>query len=552
MYRLAREQLQSAVARTQRWTGALTPWASEALESIRRDIQLDGRMETPPTIRFYPSGRADVIETKTRHTFTCEVRTRKCSCQTRDIFAVPCRHLVFVADYLRCPSGLLFAECYRTNYWNEMLNSTTFPHLNINLGQLTAPNSFLPAIYGKTRGRPAKKKISTHPGIRKPRSATDNINSTDDNLDPESFWSQFEHRSSETDASSGFAVNSAPTLADSFSSLLDESTQLEFARFLSLKENSEIEDQRRRMETRLSSFGLLEHLVNVPGDGNCLFSSLGSLTGTAHEHVRHQLVAWLRDNATYVTLSGEPLSAFIDSGSWSQFCQRMSQPKEWGDHVVLFAAAEVYQSDIIIISSVLGDQFVINIQPQEKPAIQKPPLLLAHWHESHYQPISPTPSPQALSSLIHPPIPSITDDVDLLPNTEPTLPVDSVQNQATDSTLPVDSIQNQATDSTLHQIQFIGMIKLPPRGTVFPSPATDPEKNPLTVPCVRCNQPLQLFYSTVKQYDLFAKCTACQIEYQKEGRATTRLGQQCVQLVERRPRPFPPQIRQRFRTPSHW
>lgn len=210
MYRLAREQVQSAVARTQTWTGALTPWASEALESIRRDIQLDGKMESPPTIRFHPTGRADVIEIKTRHTFTCEVRTRKCSCQTRDSFAVPCRHLVFVADHLRCPSIFLFAECYRTNSWREMLNSTTFPHLNINLGQLTAQNSFLPAIYGKTRGRTAKKRISTHPGIRKPRSATDNVNSTDDNLDPESFWSQFAYRPPETLTSASSVDNSAP------------------------------------------------------------------------------------------------------------------------------------------------------------------------------------------------------------------------------------------------------------------------------------------------------------------------------------------------------
>ena len=63
----------------------------------------------------------------------------------------------------------------------------------------------------------------------------------------------------------------------------------------------------------------------------------------------------------------------------------MAKDGTWGDHVVLFAAANHFQTPIRIISS-LDHEIVV--QPDHAPA-NTTPLVLGHIHELHYVSLQP-------------------------------------------------------------------------------------------------------------------------------------------------------------------
>ena len=63
----------------------------------------------------------------------------------------------------------------------------------------------------------------------------------------------------------------------------------------------------------------------------------------------------------------------------------MAKDGTWGDHVVLFAAANHFQTPIRIISS-LDHEIVV--QPDHAPANTNP-LVLGHIHELHYVSLQP-------------------------------------------------------------------------------------------------------------------------------------------------------------------
>ena len=63
----------------------------------------------------------------------------------------------------------------------------------------------------------------------------------------------------------------------------------------------------------------------------------------------------------------------------------MAKDGTWGDHVVLFAAANHFQTPIRIISSLDRETVV---QPDHAPANTNP-LVLGHIHELHYVSLQP-------------------------------------------------------------------------------------------------------------------------------------------------------------------
>ena len=63
----------------------------------------------------------------------------------------------------------------------------------------------------------------------------------------------------------------------------------------------------------------------------------------------------------------------------------MAKDGTWGDHVVLFAAANHFQTTIRIISSLNHE---ILVQPDHAPANTNP-LVLGHIHELHYVSLQP-------------------------------------------------------------------------------------------------------------------------------------------------------------------
>ena len=73
--------------------------------------------------------------------------------------------------------------------------------------------------------------------------------------------------------------------------------------------------------------------------------------------------------------------------SWHEYLQSMAKDGTWGDHVVLFAAANHFQTPIHIISS-LNHEIVV--KPDHVPPNTNP-LMLGHIHEFHYVSLQPRP-----------------------------------------------------------------------------------------------------------------------------------------------------------------
>ena len=71
--------------------------------------------------------------------------------------------------------------------------------------------------------------------------------------------------------------------------------------------------------------------------------------------------------------------------SWHEYLESMAKDGTWGDHVVLFAAANHFQTPIRIISS-LNHEIVV--QPDHALA-NTTPLVLGHIHELHYVGLQP-------------------------------------------------------------------------------------------------------------------------------------------------------------------
>ena len=71
--------------------------------------------------------------------------------------------------------------------------------------------------------------------------------------------------------------------------------------------------------------------------------------------------------------------------SWHEYLESMAKDGTWGDHVVLFTAANHFQTPIRIISS-LNHEIVV--QPDHALADTNP-LVLGHIHELHYVSLQP-------------------------------------------------------------------------------------------------------------------------------------------------------------------
>ncbi|KAK3102347.1 hypothetical protein FSP39_010673 [Pinctada imbricata] len=122
--------------------------------------------------------------------------------------------------------------------------------------------------------------------------------------------------------------------------------------------------------------------------GNCMFLSIddqlrinGDFRYDAHS-LRNLSVKYLEEHPT--NPEGTHLECFTDE-PWNTYLQRMAQPYEWGDHLVLQALCEALQRNIITITVQSDDisshhEFV----PKYKDSIRNETLYLGHLGEFHY------------------------------------------------------------------------------------------------------------------------------------------------------------------------
>ena len=87
-------------------------------------------------------------------------------------------------------------------------------------------------------------------------------------------------------------------------------------------------------------------------------------------------------------VDGTDLFHFVEGhATWDGYLTEMKRDGTWGDHVILWAAANCYQIAIHVISSLPGHSEVI-IKP-DVPFDQSKHLVLGHVHEVHYVSLQP-------------------------------------------------------------------------------------------------------------------------------------------------------------------
>jgi hypothetical protein len=145
-------------------------------------------------------------------------------------------------------------------------------------------------------------------------------------------------------------------------------------------------EAKNRLNERLSLYGV-KALREIPGDGNCQMYSLSDqLCGNLNhsKYIRRTLVKWLQKNSEIPLSNGCTLKDFVHDLSWENYCAKMLKEGEWGDHLTLIAASEVFKTKIIIISSIPGDNFVIDINPTFSQIRDDRTIILSHYAEFHY------------------------------------------------------------------------------------------------------------------------------------------------------------------------
>lgn len=87
---------------------------------------------------------------------------------------------------------------------------------------------------------------------------------------------------------------------------------------------------------------------------------------------------------------GIELSCFLVNQlypSWTEYLKDMAKDGNWGDHLILFAAANCFKCNIRVISSVPNQDCTIRPVP---PISDTDPLVLGHVFEQHYVSLRPS------------------------------------------------------------------------------------------------------------------------------------------------------------------
>lgn len=120
-------------------------------------------------------------------------------------------------------------------------------------------------------------------------------------------------------------------------------------------------------------------------DGNCQFSamadqlaSLGIFRSAAT--LRDEIVQNLRSNP--FTINGTPLSHYVDGNDWDAYLDSMSPCGTYGDHITLQRAAEIFNVQFLIIST-LGTDASSVISESNTYSESLPLLVLGHIAEGH-------------------------------------------------------------------------------------------------------------------------------------------------------------------------
>ncbi|CAH1437909.1 unnamed protein product [Lactuca virosa] len=135
----------------------------------------------------------------------------------------------------------------------------------------------------------------------------------------------------------------------------------------------------QRLLDRLQLYQLVES--KVQGDGNCQFRALSDQvyrTTEHHQFVRQQIVNQLK-------LHADIYEGYVPM-VYDDYLKNMAKVGEWGDHVTLQAAADLYGIKVFVITS-FKDTCYIEIVPSVQRSNRV--IFLSFWAEVHYNSIYP-------------------------------------------------------------------------------------------------------------------------------------------------------------------
>ena len=148
-----------------------------------------------------------------------------------------------------------------------------------------------------------------------------------------------------------------------------------------LRESARQSPERQLLRRRLDGLGLREN--EVDGDGNCQFRAIADqLYGSPDRYadVRAKIVEHLRSNV--------PLySGFVHDIQYDAYIENMGLDGNWGDHLTLIAASNVYGLEIRVYTSYDGNWERV-IRPTDDGNIRRA-IQLSFYAELHYNSVYP-------------------------------------------------------------------------------------------------------------------------------------------------------------------
>ncbi|KAK3101301.1 hypothetical protein FSP39_002540 [Pinctada imbricata] len=130
-------------------------------------------------------------------------------------------------------------------------------------------------------------------------------------------------------------------------------------------------------------------------DGSCMFYAVADqlqVRTLESDHsatlLRQQAVDYLRNNPLHE--DGTHLEQFLSTETWSAYLSRMSQPTQWGDHMILRAMSNMLTRNIIVCNvRPDGEVQQHEIVPMKDQRSDKVALYLGHLGEFHYMSLRP-------------------------------------------------------------------------------------------------------------------------------------------------------------------
>lgn len=123
-------------------------------------------------------------------------------------------------------------------------------------------------------------------------------------------------------------------------------------------------------------------IERMPGDGNCMFHSLGhQLFGDSnqHMHIRNTIMDYIESREDHFELFIE------DDETFEEYVTRLRTFGEWGDHTELYAATQCYKVDIIVHQADAPNYMLSGSEPGAVPRV----IHLSFHGECHYNSVMP-------------------------------------------------------------------------------------------------------------------------------------------------------------------